>query len=382
MYSEQYNKMGILDASIYDLIGHTNNDYLLKCIYELKKCDRFSVFGGGDRSITLARYLNNKYGLTAVNFLINKIYNPQVGRMVSIDTDISIPIEEYESYVESNEDVVIVLGIPRAIVPQSILNNEKLKIIAFNFSTCVDENNFLSPQYVDIHHVELEQVIRLLADRYSQECFVKCIASRISGENIDIKPAPWGDPPYLLEDLMIWNETELFIDGGAYVGDFIDEIYSKMPADIVKELRIYSFEPEMSNFKIMYEKWKDDEHVIMLNKGISAEAGTMYFETDLAENGHVSENGDIKLEVDSIDNVLGSKKATFIKFDIEGSELDGLKGAKNQIIDNKPRLAICLYHKQDDLFEIPLYIYKLRSDYKFYVRPHSSMPTELVLYCI
>jgi hypothetical protein len=45
MYSEQYNKMGILDASIYDLIGHTNNDYLLKCIYELKKCDRFSVFG-------------------------------------------------------------------------------------------------------------------------------------------------------------------------------------------------------------------------------------------------------------------------------------------------------------------------------------------------
>jgi FkbM family methyltransferase len=222
----------------------------------------------------------------------------------------------------------------------------------------------------------------LLADRYSQECFVKCIASRISGENIDIKPAPWGDPPYLLEDLMIWNETELFIDGGAYVGDFIDEIYSKMPADIVKELRIYSFEPEMSNFKIMYEKWKDDEHVIMLNKGISAEAGTMYFETDLAENGHVSENGDIKLEVDSIDNVLGSKKATFIKFDIEGSELDGLKGAKNQIIDNKPRLAICLYHKQDDLFEIPLYIYKLRSDYKFYVRPHSSMPTELVLYCI
>jgi FkbM family methyltransferase len=138
----------------------------------------------------------------------------------------------------------------------------------------------------------------------------------------------------------------------------------------------------VDNFKIMHDKWKDNEHVTMLNKGISSEEGVLCFDTDLAESGHISDNGEQKIEVDSIDHVLGDKKATFIKMDIEGSELDGLKGAKNQIMQNKPRLAICLYHKQNDIFEIPLYIHELRNDYKFYVRPHSSMPTELVLYCI
>jgi FkbM family methyltransferase len=381
-YSDTMNAQGLIDKSCYELLSNIENDYLNECINEIKKSDRFSILGGGDRAIGLARCLHSQYNLTASNFLVNKQYNPPVGKMISIADDISIPIEEYERYVKNNNEIVVVLGIPKGIVSKNILDNN-IKIIAFNFSTCIDGNYYLNPDYIQRYRTELDTVFDLLADRYSQECYVKFVEGKISGKNIEMRPAPWSDTPYLLEDLMSWNETEIFIDGGAFIGDFIDEIYQKMPFDIVKEFQVYSFEPDVDNFKIMYEKWKNNEHVITLNKGISSENGVLCFDTDLAENArHISDKGDLKIEVDSIDNVLGDKKATFIKMDIEGSELDGLKGAKNQIMKNKPRLAICLYHKQNDIFEIPLYIHELRIDYKFFVRPHSSMPTELVLYCI
>ena len=79
---------------------------------------------------------------------------------------------------------------------------------------------------------------------------------------------------------------------------------------------------------------------------------------------------------------MGKEKATFIKMDIEGSELEALKGAKNQIMNYSPRLAICVYHKREDLITIPQYIKKLVPEYKLYLRAHFPYASELVIYGI
>ena len=75
-------------------------------------------------------------------------------------------------------------------------------------------------------------------------------------------------------------------------------------------------------------------------------------------------------------------KPTFLKFDIEGAELDALKGAINVIKDMTPTIAICIYHKPQDIFEIPLWINKVNSNYNFYVRTHGSDGFEFVLYAV
>ena len=54
--------------------------------------------------------------------------------------------------------------------------------------------------------------------------------------------------------------------------------------------------------------------------------------------------------------------------DIEGAELDALAGARRSIQTHRPILSICVYHKQDDLWRIPLFINALAEDYRLFLR--------------
>jgi hypothetical protein len=96
----------------------------------------------------------------------------------------------------------------------------------------------------------------------------------------------------------------------------------------------------------------------------------------------VSDAGNTIVEVDTIDNILQGQRATFIKMDIEGAELNALKGAEQTIKKYKPKLAICVYHKADDFTTIPQYIKSLVPEYKLYFRVHRCSPQESVLYAV
>ena len=68
--------------------------------------------------------------------------------------------------------------------------------------------------------------------------------------------------------------------------------------------------------------------------------------------------------------------------DIEGFELNALEGAKDTIKKYRPKLAICLYHKPQDLWEIPLFIKSIDSNYKIFIRHHTDLLNETVCYAI
>lgn len=68
----------------------------------------------------------------------------------------------------------------------------------------------------------------------------------------------------------------------------------------------------------------------------------------------IDDFGEDVIRVKKIDDVVGDEGCTFIKMDIEGSELKALEGAKETIKKFHPRLAISIYHRPEDIFEIPL----------------------------
>ena len=84
----------------------------------------------------------------------------------------------------------------------------------------------------------------------------------------------------------------------------------------------------------------------------------------------MQENGTEVVPVDTIDHVCDSDKVTFIKMDIEGSELKALQGAADVIRRDKPKLAISIYHRPTDYFEIPFYVKELVPEYRLYIRHH------------
>ncbi len=148
---------------------------------------------------------------------------------------------------------------------------------------------------------------------------------------------------------------------------------------------IIAFEPNLASYNdcqriAEIQKIRD---FMIYNVGLWDERAELSFFT--AESGgssRVAENGKDKVCVDSLDNILQGDVVSFIKMDIEGAELKALYGCKGTLRKHKPKLAICVYHKKEDIVEIPLYLHDIVPEYKFYMKHYSVRANETVLYAV
>lgn len=140
--------------------------------------------------------------------------------------------------------------------------------------------------------------------------------------------------------------------------------------------------------------WGGYGRIKCYNMGTWDEKGTLSFETNEGSSSMIMESRKTytyhpnanpertSISVDTLDDTLKDKAVTFIKMDIEGSELPSLKGAEKVISTNLPRLAICIYHSDEDMLDIPEYIIEKYPAYSLYIRQHSTGLAETVLYAI
>jgi len=84
--------------------------------------------------------------------------------------------------------------------------------------------------------------------------------------------------------------------------------------------------------------------------------------TSLMKTQRPVDGGSARVSTISIDDFVKEHQVPridFIKMDIEGAELNALKGAEDTIRAFKPQLAISVYHRKDDLVTVPDYLRNL-----------------------
>ena len=189
---------------------------------------------------------------------------------------------------------------------------------------------------------------------------------------------------YFPEDLLKITADEVFVDCGAFDGDTVRAFLDRSANSFG---RIVALEPDASNFRRLGifvaglpEQVRNKIH--LENAAVGSQSGKVRFEAIGTAGSQVTDAGTYEVQSRALDDVLADFGASLIKMDIEGSELSALEGAQNTIRKHVPALSICLYHKQEDLWTIPLYIASLSDKYRLYLRRHSDDCWEQICYAI
>jgi len=192
---------------------------------------------------------------------------------------------------------------------------------------------------------------------------------------------------YFSEELIDFSKVESFVDLGMYTGDTVLQF-----ADVTKGCykMVYGFEPDDAIYRTAQENLRSLSNITLIKKGVSDCDGRVRVAQALGvmqtiESGVFGEEGEENsFEICKLDTYFKNQNIpnAMLKLDIEGAEMSALRGAAEWIKRNKPIIAICVYHKQEDILEIPAFCKQLVPEYRMYMRHYSDNQTESVCYLI
>lgn len=243
-----------------------------------------------------------------------------------------------------------------------------------------------------INYELIDKFKGLLKDKKSLELLDRVVSFRES-LNPDFYPIPDLEEQYFPSDIPLFEACDKirFVDGGAFIGDTLSSSVKEFKK-IDKELDyICSFEPDVDNIKKLSNEVKNQKDLNLQTNfmiypcALWSENKVLSFNVNSDSNSSlINEVGSKKIEIMgvSLDEVLLGANPNYLKMDIEGAEYNAILGMKELIKDKTPSLAICIYHKPADLWELPLLINSINNNYDMYLRIYGSMGLELVLYCV
>jgi FkbM family methyltransferase len=233
---------------------------------------------------------------------------------------------------------------------------------------------------------DVRRAFDLWEDDASRAEYVAQVRFRMTAD-FDGLSHPAGHPQYFPDDLFSWSDDEWIVDGGAYDGDTV-RMLSTLCGDGFGHL--LALEPDPANFMKLQEtvaglspaaRVKVDCRQVALGcerRILHLDAtGTAASATSVAPSART-----IAVNAETLDSLVEGARPTFIKLDIEGFEVDALRGARTTIQRHAPVLAVCVYHTQDHLWRIPLLLRQWRDDYAFFLRPHNEEGWDLVCYAV
>ena len=341
-------------------------------IRELKRRGKpIYIYGMGTTARRVERRLAEN-GIDICGFFAD----PEFCMGLDQETEEGIPIVSFDDVMELPEADVVIgfyqFGLAYSKISEGkILNQGEVYFI--NPETLFDYAYYLE------NREAFEQTYDWLADDMSRETMRAYMDGRMNGVMRPLSDC-YVPNQYFIPEVHLASH-EVYIDCGMFDGDTVVEFMGRCP----DYDRIIGFEPDEENVLKFRERNLPMERMDIYPTGVWSTETVLRFSAEGTTASRIAESGEIPLSVKSIDSLDLDQNVTLIKMDIEGSELEALKGARETIHRDLPKLAICVYHKKEDLITIPQYIRSLESKdrhYRFYLRHHSLCDHETVLYAI
>jgi FkbM family methyltransferase len=313
------------------------------------------IYGAGNGYNTFTSFVLDKCDIQPLKILDKKLLN----------------LEDYEpTERDKNATVIITIGkkeYHREIL--SYLQAKGFKNIIFYFD--VYEYHLCYSKVEDKKTIisKILHIQDMLADKQSRNILFG-VAFTYYYQNLYY--IPQSPQQYIPSDIEI--DYYRVIHCGAYNGDTVNAFPG------IQALAV--FEPEENHFKQLTEilKEKNTKEIISIPCAVYNTEKKIGFVSN-GTNSNITDS-DNKIQCCSIDHVLPTFAPTYITMDIEGSEIEALKGCEQTIRKHKPALAISVYHRISDLWNVPSYIESLGVGYKMYLRNYTGYPAETILYAV
>lgn len=251
-------------------------------------------------------------------------------------------------------------------------------------------NGVIDDAFLEQHKDDIARARALLTDEESKRIYDLVWEYKRTGR-IDPLLSAVSDPAEVMKTLVRPDCIRVSADLGSYTGDTVRELLDFKGATVE---RVYAFEPDAKNYKKLaaYAEREERARVIPVPLGAWSHRETLCFDGSGNRNSSVEVNRSasldgqrvklITVEGEAPDVVLADEDVNYIKYDVEGSEREALLGSVKTVERCAPTLLVSLYHRNEDLFSLPILLHDLFPAYKgFYLRRFCGIPAwDLNLY--
>lgn len=225
----------------------------------------------------------------------------------------------------------------------------------------------------------IQRVFLQLADEASRDVYLGVLRHRLTGDPED-HPAVDAETPYLPPDLPGFDRPVVFVDAGAYTGDTCELLLRRG----VEIRRYVAFEPDRRNYERLarFVRTAPVAEATLLPCGLADRFRIVSFLDGQELSSRIVETDDPSGAVAclGLDEALPGLSPDFVKMDIEGAEMAALQGMAGMIERCRPRLAVSIYHKPEDLWDLPEWVGRRYG--RLHVRQHGRHGFDTVLYAL
>jgi FkbM family methyltransferase len=232
--------------------------------------------------------------------------------------------------------------------------SKKHKFYAPDVPVCGD--NLFDRAFYEKNAEEIAEAEKLFTDDRSRRLYKDIIFYKMSGDIsfLDGGSSSMGD---IFKEAVPQKSDIVYADLGAYDGDTV-----RLFADHFSYSKIYAFEPNEKNFRKLQEKSKHLYNIVYINKAAWDKTEEVAFSDTDNRNNNAFSGGKKLISAARCDDFFTD--ADIIKIDVEGAERQAINGLSENIKDGAS-LICAVYHRSEDIFEIPLMLKKMRPDYTF-----------------